>query len=57
LHNLNNQTGVEFFFTELECKYIEMFVTVAGHFNNKVSLSTGKLKSVAAKIWLYFVLM
>ena len=34
-----------------------MFVTVAGHFNNKVSLSTGKLKSVAAKIWLYFVLM
>ena len=31
-----------------------MFVTVAGHFNNKVSLSTGKVKSVIAK-YVYFL--
>jgi len=35
LQNLNNQTGVEFFFTDLECKYIKMFVTAAGHLTTK----------------------
>ena len=37
------------FLADLQSKHIEMFVTVAGHFNNKVSLSTGKVKSVTAK--------
>jgi hypothetical protein len=53
LQNLNNQTGVEFLLQTsnasiLKCSLLtlDILTTVS------LTLSTGKLKSVAAKIWL-----